>query len=92
MKDLLSPTHFIATLSALLLSPLTALYAADTPTPPATPNVILFLIDDVGWRDLGCQDSTYYQTPNIDRLADEGLRITDAMRPALSVRQHVRRC
>ena len=42
------------------------------------PNIILFLIDDLGWRDLGCQGSTYYQTPHIDRLASEGVRFTDA--------------
>lgn len=42
------------------------------------PNIILFLIDDLGWRDLGCQGSTFYQTPNIDRLAAEGVRFTDA--------------
>jgi arylsulfatase A len=42
------------------------------------PNIILFLIDDLGWKDLGCQGSAYYQTPNIDRLAAEGVRFTDA--------------
>ena len=42
------------------------------------PNIILFLIDDLGWKDLGCQGSTYYQTPNIDRLASHGGRFTDA--------------
>ena len=41
-------------------------------------NVVLFLIDDLGWKDLGCQGSTYYKTPNIDRLAAEGMRFTDA--------------
>ena len=64
------------TLAVLLLAPLVALHAADAPV--TTPNIILFLIDDLGWRDLGCQGSTYYQTPNIDRLAKEGVRFTDA--------------
>ena len=41
-------------------------------------NVVLFLIDDLGWMDLGCQGSRYYHTPNIDRLAAEGIRFTDA--------------
>ena len=40
-------------------------------------NVILILIDDLGWKDLGCYGSDYYQTPNIDRLASEGMRFTD---------------
>lgn len=44
----------------------------------ASPNIILFLIDDLGWRDLGCQGSTFYQTPNIDRLAKEGVRFSEA--------------
>jgi arylsulfatase A-like enzyme len=42
------------------------------------PNIILFLIDDLGWKDIGCQGSTYYRTPNIDRLASSGVRFTDA--------------
>jgi arylsulfatase A-like enzyme len=40
-------------------------------------NVVLFLIDDLGWKDVGCYGSTYYETPNIDRLAAEGMRFTD---------------
>lgn len=60
----------------LLLAPLAELHAADAPK--QKPNIILFLIDDLGWRDLGCQGSTFYQTPNIDRLAKEGVRFTDA--------------
>ncbi len=40
-------------------------------------NVVLILIDDLGWKDLGCYGSTYYKTPNIDRLAREGMRFTD---------------
>ncbi len=42
------------------------------------PNVILILIDDLGWTDLGCYGSDYYETPNIDRLAQQGMRFTDA--------------
>ena len=41
-------------------------------------SIVLFLIDDLGWMDLGCQGSDYYQTPNIDELAKEGVRFTDA--------------
>lgn len=40
------------------------------------PNIVLILADDLGWTDLGCQGSRYYQTPNIDRLAREGVRLT----------------
>lgn len=42
------------------------------------PNIILFLIDDLGWRDLGCQGSSYYRTPHIDKLASGGARFTNA--------------
>jgi arylsulfatase A-like enzyme len=59
------------TLTALLLAPLAAL-AADRP------NVVLILADDLGARDLGCFGSTYYETPNIDRLASRGVRLTNA--------------
>lgn len=41
-------------------------------------NVVLIVIDDLGWRDLGCQGSEFYRTPHIDRLASEGVRFTDA--------------
>lgn len=42
------------------------------------PNIVFFLIDDLGWVDLGRYGSSFYETPNIDRLADEGMRFTDA--------------
>lgn len=42
------------------------------------PNIILILIDDLGWRDLGCYGSSFYESPNIDRLASQGIRFTDA--------------
>jgi len=42
------------------------------------PNIILILIDDMGWRDLSCYGSTFYETPNIDRLAAEGMSFTQA--------------
>ncbi len=42
------------------------------------PNVILILMDDLGWRDLSCYGSSFYETPNLDRLAAEGMRFTDA--------------
>ncbi len=41
-------------------------------------NFVFILIDDMGWMDAGCYGSTFYETPNIDRLAAEGMRFTDA--------------
>ena len=42
------------------------------------PNFVFFLIDDLGRQDLGCYGSTFYETPNIDRLAAQGMRFTNA--------------
>lgn len=41
------------------------------------PNIILILCDDMGYGDLGCYGNTVQKTPNIDRLASEGMRFTD---------------
>lgn len=64
--------HLPVILSLLLLGANFAVGQEDRP-----PNVILILVDDLGWRDLGCQGSDYYKTPHIDRLAAEGLRFTE---------------
>ena len=42
------------------------------------PNVVFILADDLGWADLGCYGSKYHKTPNLDRLAAEGTRFTQA--------------
>jgi len=42
----------------------------------AKPNVIVILADDLGWTDLGCYGSDFYQSPNLDRLAADGMRLT----------------
>jgi arylsulfatase A-like enzyme len=41
-------------------------------------NIVFFLVDDLGWMDTGCYGSRVYETPNIDRLAKEGVRFTSA--------------
>jgi arylsulfatase A-like enzyme len=65
--------HTLTLLTTLLLAPLAALEAAS-----AKPNVLFILADDLGWRDLGCCGSKFYDTPNIDRLAARGVRFTNA--------------
>ncbi len=40
------------------------------------PNILFILADDLGWRDLSGEGSTFYESPNIDRIADEGVRFT----------------
>ncbi len=42
------------------------------------PNFVFFLVDDLGWMDLGCFGSRFYETPNVDRLAAQGMRFTNA--------------
>jgi arylsulfatase A-like enzyme len=42
------------------------------------PNILYIMIDDLGWMDIGCQGAAEYHTPNIDRLASQGMRFTDA--------------
>ena len=41
------------------------------------PNIVLVLVDDLGWMDTSCYGSRYYETPNIDRLASQGMRFTN---------------
>ena len=50
---------------------------------PARPNVIVFLVDDMGWMDCGAYGSKYYETPNIDRFATRAIRFTNAYPPPL---------
>lgn len=42
------------------------------------PNIVFFLLDDLGWRDLACYGSSFYETPRLDALAAQGMRFTDA--------------
>ena len=50
--------------------------ASAVAAPPKRPNVVFIMADDLGWTDLGCFGSGYYETPNIDRLATQGMRLT----------------
>jgi len=50
--------------------------AAETKHQP--PNIVFILVDDLGWRDLGCYGHEIHETPHIDKLADGGMRFTDA--------------
>jgi arylsulfatase A-like enzyme len=44
---------------------------------PARPNFVFILADDLGYTDVGCYGSRYYETPHLDRLATQGVRFTD---------------
>lgn len=57
---------------ALLLLPLLTVMAGEV----VKPNVIVVLVDDLGWTDVACFGSRYHQTPHLDRLAQDGMRFT----------------
>ena len=56
----------------------TGLEAADPlqPAADAKPNVLFILADDLGWRDLSNEGSTFYESPHIDRIAKQGMKFT----------------
>ncbi len=70
-------------LAAAAMGVLLTSCAGRTPPPAAKirkskQNFVFILADDLGWRDLGCFGSTFYETPRIDQLAREGIRFTNA--------------
>jgi arylsulfatase A-like enzyme len=71
-----------ACLVNVLLTPLIALSAVAASTPQAKPNIIIILADDLGPGDLSCAGATKIKTPNIDRLAAEGVRFTQGYAPS----------
>jgi arylsulfatase A len=56
------------------------------------PNVVLILADDLGYGDLGCYGHPKFKTPNLDRMAAEGARLTDFYAACRSVHRLARRC
>jgi arylsulfatase A-like enzyme len=52
--------------------------SCDNVNPPEKPNIVFIFIDDLGWTDLGYMGSEYYETPNIDKLAKQGMIFTNA--------------
>jgi arylsulfatase A-like enzyme len=63
----------ICSLVCCVLNSTTATIGADK-----KPNILFIMIDDMGWMDLACQGNKLVETPNIDRLAKQGMRFTDA--------------
>ena len=66
----LVPAGRMKLLTFLFLLPL-AVFAADK-----QPNIIFIMADDLGWTDVACFGSKYYETPNIDKLATQGMKLT----------------
>src|SRR5687767_8809061 len=57
-------------------------FAAPAVNAADRPNIVLIYADDLGYGDLSCYGATRVSTPNVDRLAKEGLRFTDGHAPA----------
>lgn len=49
---------------------------------PRPPNIVCIVVDDLGWRDLTCTGSPFYETPHIDQLAASGTRFARAYSPS----------
>jgi arylsulfatase A-like enzyme len=68
--------------NSLTLASLFAFTAFAIAAEPLRPNVVVILADDIGYGDLGCYGGKAIPTPNLDKLATQGLRFTDAHSPA----------
>ncbi|MBL9210794.1 MAG: arylsulfatase [Opitutaceae bacterium] len=65
-------------LPLVLISLLASYLSAQTPSRASLPNIIFVMVDDMGYRDIGPYGQTLIATPNLDRMAREGLRFTQA--------------
>jgi arylsulfatase A len=72
-RNFLKYTAFFAAEAALATG-----LRAGTRNSTSRPNFVFILADDLGWADLGCYGSDLHETPNIDKLARQGMRFTDA--------------
>ena len=63
-------------LALVLASPTSATHSFAQGVSPAKPNVVFILADDLGWGEVGCFGQTKIPTPNIDRIAAKGMRLT----------------
>ncbi|MEE2639431.1 MAG: sulfatase [Planctomycetota bacterium] len=71
-------------LPALVVFLISGLFASSATRGDDRPNMIVFIADDVSWNDYGCYGNTFARTPNIDQLAANGLKFTNAFLTASS--------
>ncbi len=77
MKNILARTSF-------LIIALIGLFSCQKENKEVPPNIIVFIADDVSWNDFGCYGNKEVKTPNIDRIAGEGIKFTNAYLTASS--------
>jgi hypothetical protein len=82
-RDVVGRREFVA--GALAGALLARIPNSSLATPNERPNVLFILADDLGWGDLSCYGRPEYRTPNLDRLAQQGLRFTNACAPLRGV-------
>ena len=74
----LSPFHRTCLLALVLAGWAAPAGANEAASRESRPNVVIIFVDDLGWTDLGCYGSSFYETPNIDSLAGQGAMFTRA--------------
>jgi arylsulfatase A len=73
-RSAIATQAWMALLCVFVIQACSKAHCADPASPP---NIVFVLADDMGYGDLGCMGSTDIRTPNIDRIAREGVRLTD---------------
>ena len=66
----------LAVLTLVLFAPSVASAADSAPPPASKPNIVIIFIDDMGYGDIGPFGATKQKTPNLDRMASEGMKLT----------------
>lgn len=77
MRDRLSLKTMLGALALLGLA-ISGAAQAQAQAQQSRPNVVIFIVDDLGWRDVGFMGSDFYETPHVDKLAAEGLIFSQA--------------
>ena len=92
MKQPVAQSRFFSFVCVLLVVGFFTPAQAAGDTSQAKPNIIFILADDLGFNQIGCYGDTPIKTPNIDRLAKNGIRFTQAYSAIRFVRLREFRC
>lgn len=78
----LARSHWSTLLAAVIVLGCSSDGTAQESPPPLRPNVLFILADDLGWGDLGCYGNPHLDTPALDELARQGVRLTSHYSPS----------